>query len=346
MGFFVSARNVRFTYYWIAFEESFAEYIGVNETVGVASGTSALLLSMKACGIGVGDEVITTAHTFFATAEPISILGASPVFVDIDPQTYNIDPNLIESQINEKTKAIVPVHLYGQPADMPRIMDIAKRNNLFVIEDVAQAHGAEISGRKCGSFGDLSCFSFYPGKNLGAYGDGGGVSGVNSELLEHVRKLRDHGRVSKYEHDIVGLGERLDGMQAAVLDVKLRYLERWTEARRNAATKYRELLSDVDGVILPHVASNVRHVYHLFVIQVENRDSVLKYLNENGIGAGIHYPIPVHKQPAYTDCGYDDIALPNTESISRNIISLPMFPEISDEQIKRVVEKLKEAIAK
>lgn len=328
------------------FEASFANYINTGESLGVASGTAALLLALKACDVGPGDEVITTAHTFFATAEPISILGATPIFVDIDPLTYNINPNLIEAKITERTKAIIPVHLYGQPADMPQIMKIAKKHNLYVIEDVAQAHGAEIDGQRCGSIGHLSCFSFYPGKNLGAYGDGGGVSGTNTELLATVRKLRDHGRVSKYEHDIIGLGERLDGLQAAILDVKLKYLEEWTEARRTVADKYVERLTGVDGVFLPHETQNVRHVYHLFVIQVENRNATLKYLNENAIGAGIHYPIPLHKQPAYAKLGYDKQYLPYTETAADKILSLPMFPEITDQQIDRVVQTLKEALDK
>ncbi|HEU4388094.1 MAG TPA: DegT/DnrJ/EryC1/StrS family aminotransferase, partial [Blastocatellia bacterium] len=280
------------------FERDFAAFVGAKGAVGVASGTSALHLALLAVGVGPGDEVITTAHTFIATAEAISHTGASPVFVDIDPVTYNIDPQRIEEAITPRTKAIVPVHLYGQPADMPAILSVAKAHGLRVIEDAAQAHGAEVNGKRCGSLADLASFSFYPGKNLGAYGDAGAVTGNDPELLERVSKLRDHGRLSKYEHDEIGFGERIDALQAAILRAKLPHLEEWTEARRRNAGLYSELFAG-SKLISPREAANVRHVYHLYVIRWPGRDMLLDHLKSKGIGAGVHYPVPLHRQPAY-----------------------------------------------
>jgi dTDP-4-amino-4,6-dideoxygalactose transaminase len=323
------------------FEQAFAEYVSAKGAVGVASGTAALVLALQACGIEDGDEVITTAHTFFATAEAISQVGARPSFVDINAETYTMNPDMVEEAITPRTRAILPVHLYGQPVDMNPLLDLAERYGLWVIEDAAQAHGAEYDSRRCGSLGHLACFSFYPGKNLGAYGDAGMVTGNDDDLLEKVRRLRNHGRESKYEHLEVGWGERLDALQAAVLGVKLPHLETWTEARRAHARYYTELLSD-SGVITPYAAPNVRHVYHLYVIRTKKRDEMLPKLKARGIGAGVHYPIPLHRQPAYLKQGYDRVQLPVTESVAAEVLSLPMYPELSNEQIEYIVDSVKE----
>lgn len=298
------------------FEQAFAHYVGVKEVVGVASGTAALQLALAACQVKPGDEVITTAHTFIATAEPISYLGAKPVFVDIDPRTYNLDANHVEAAITPQTRAIIAVHLYGQPADMEPLLDIAKRHQLYMIEDAAQAHGARYHGQTCGSMGHLACFSFFPGKNLGAYGDAGAVSGNDPELMSRVRRLRNHGRISKYEHEEVGYGERLDTLQAAVLNVKLKCLEAWTEARRSRARLYNELLAGLD-LVTPWEAPDVRHVYHLYVLRSSQRDALLTHLKAKGVEAGIHYPVPLHRQPAYLKLGYSDITLPKTEQAAQ-----------------------------
>jgi dTDP-4-amino-4,6-dideoxygalactose transaminase len=322
------------------FEGSFARYVGARDAVGVASGTAALYLSLLACGVGPGDEVITTAHTFIAAAEAISQTGARPVFVDIDPQTYTIDPEQVKDAITPRTKAILPVHLYGQPAHMESLLDIAQRHNLRLIEDAAQAHGAEYKDQHCGAIGHLGCFSFYPGKNLGAYGDAGAVTGNDEALLAKVRKLRNHGRTQKYEHEEIGYGERLDALQAAILGAKLPYLEGWTEARRAHARLYNELLADCE-IVTPYESSEVRHVYHLYVIRSPRRDAVLAHLKSKGINAGIHYPIPLHRQPAYLKLGYGDVSLPITEKVAGEVISLPMYPELSDEQIAYVVQVIR-----
>ena len=327
------------------FERAFADYVGAKGAVGVASGTAALRLALLACGIGPGDEVVTTAHTFIATAEAISQIGARPIFVDVDPQTYTIDPNRVEDELNKRNddriRAIIPVHLYGQPADMDAIMDIARRYDLWVIEDAAQAHGAEYKGQRCGSIGHLVCFSFYPGKNLGAYGDAGMVTGNDEELLAKVCSLRNHGRTSKYEHQEVGWGERLDAVQAAILGAKLPHLEAWTEARRAHARRYTEPLADCE-VVTPYEAPYVRHVYHLYVIRTSRRDDLLAHLRARGIGAGVHYPIPLHRQPAYLQQGYGDVRLPITEQVATEVLSLPMYPELTEDQIAHVVGVVKE----
>jgi dTDP-4-amino-4,6-dideoxygalactose transaminase len=323
------------------FEQAFASSVGANGAVGVASGTAALYLALLAVGIKPGDEVITTAHTFIATAEPISLIGARPVFVDIDPRTYNIDPNRVEEAITSRTKAILPVHLYGQPAKMEPLRDIASSHGLWLIEDAAQAHAAEYDGKRCGSIGDLACFSFYPGKNLGAYGDAGCVTGNDESLLARVRKMRDHGRTTKYEHEEIGFPERIDALQAAILGAKLPHLERWTEARRAHAQLYNELLSD-RSITTPFESPNVRHVYHLYVIRTAHRDAMLEHLQSKGIGAGIHYPIPLHRQPAYLKQGYGEVQLPITERIAGEIVSLPMYPELEREQIEYVVQAVSE----
>lgn len=325
------------------FEQEFARYVNAKGAVGVASGTAALYLALRVCDIGHGDEVITTAHTFIASSEAISQTGAKPVFVDINPQTYNLDPERVREAITPRTKAILPVHLYGQPAQLEPLLEIAERYKLWLIEDAAQAHGAEYQEQKCGSIGVLACFSFYPGKNLGAYGDAGAVTGNDESLLEKVRKLRDHGRITKYEHDEIGFGERIDALQAAILKAKLPYLESWTEARRSHARLYDELLSGCD-VITPYHSPEVRHVYHLYVIRTRRRDQVLSHLKEKGIGAGIHYPTPLHRQPAYLKEGYGDISLPVTEEVASEVLSLPMYPELTPEQITYVAAAVREAV--
>ena len=317
--------------------------MGAQGAVGVSSGTAALRLALQVVGVGPGDEVITTAHTFIATAEAISQTGARPVFVDVCERTYNLDPEKVEAAITSRTKVILPVHLYGQPADLGRLWDIAKRHHLFLVEDAAQAVAAEYEGRRCGNIGDLACFSFYPGKNLGAYGDAGAVTGNDETLLARVRKLRDHGRTTKYEHDEIGFGDRIDALQAAILAAKLPYLSEWTEARRAHARHYDELLADTD-VMRPYEAPNVRHVYHLYVIRVPRRDSMLEHLKSQGVDAGIHYPVPVHRQPAYLKEGYGDISLPVTEQVAGEVISLPMYPELNGEQIEYVARAVKEGL--
>lgn len=323
------------------FEREFAGFVGAAGAVGVASGTAALHLALRACGVGPGDEVITTSLTFVATAEAISQTGARPVFVDIDPRTYTLDPGLVDAAITPNTRAIVPVHLYGQPAAMDDLSEVARRHDLSLIEDAAQAHGAEYSGRKCGTLGDLACFSFYPGKNLGAYGDAGAVTGTSQELLGRVRKLRDHGRTTKYEHDEVGFNERMDALQAAVLQAKLPNLSQWNDARRAHAQRYMRLLSPLD-VEVPYEAPDRRHVYHLYVIRTPRRDALQAHLKSRGVDAGVHYPIPVHCQRAYVRLGYGDVHLPVTERISKEVLSLPMYPELRADQIDYVVGMIEE----
>jgi dTDP-4-amino-4,6-dideoxygalactose transaminase len=323
------------------FERAFAQYVGAKRAVGVASGTAALQLALLACGIGKGDEVITTALTFVATAETISHTGAKPVFVDIDPRTYNLDPNRVEAALTPRTRAIIPVHLYGQPAEMESLLDIATRHGLWLIEDAAQAHGAAYRGRRCGSIGHLACFSFYPAKNLGAYGDGGAVTGNDEDLLARVCKLRDHGRTSKYQHDELGYGERLDALQAAVLGVKLSFLDEWNEARRRHAKLYDKLLQD-SAVVTPIEAPDTHHVYHLYVVRTPRRDALVTYLQAHGIEVGIHYPLPLHRQPVYLKLGYADVVLPEAERAASEVLSLPMYPELTMEQVGYVVERVKE----
>jgi dTDP-4-amino-4,6-dideoxygalactose transaminase len=323
------------------FERAFAATVGAKEAVGVSSGTAALFLALSAVGVGPGDEVITTAHTFIATAAAVSQLGARPVFADIDPRTYNLDPNRVEDAITERAKAILAVHLYGQPADLRPLRDIARRHGLWLIEDAAQAVAAEYEGERCGNIGDLACFSFYPSKNLGAYGDAGAVTGNDESLLARVRKLRDHGRTSKYEHDEIGFGQRIDALQAAILATKLSHLEEWTEARRAHAHLYSELLSS-SGVTIPFESPNVRHVYHLYVIRTPRRDAMWQQLKDKGIEVGVHYPIPVHRQQAYLKIGYGEISLPVTEQAASEVLSLPMYAELTSEQIEYVAQALRQ----
>lgn len=327
-----------------AFEKAFGEFIGVKHVVGVGSGTSALRLALIALGIGPGDEVITVPDTYIATCEAISHTGAQVVLIEADPQTYNLDPKGIEAAITEKTKAIMPVHLYGQPADMDEIMAIARRHNLYVIEDAAQAHGARYNGRRAGSFGDLACFSFYPGKNLGAYGDGGAVVTDDDDLAARLRLLHNHGQEVKYEHLVVGYCDRLDNLQAAVLGVKLPHLDDWNAARRERAAFYDECLANVPGIVTPQIAADNESVYHLYVIRVTDgrRDALQSFLGEAGIASGLHYPIPVHLQEAYADLAHKPGDFPISEQLASQGLSLPMFAEMNDEQGTYVVNKIRE----
>ncbi len=324
-----------------AFEREFATFCGTKYAVGVNSGTSALHLAFLACGLGPGDEVITTPYTFIGTTEMLAKIGARPVFVDIDPKTYNIDPAKIEAAITERTKAILPVHLYGQPAEMEPILEIAERHGLIVIEDAAQAHGAEYNGQRAGSMGRVAIFSFYPSKNLGAYGDAGALVTNEKEIADRARMRRDHGRQEKYEHLMEGFNYRLDALQAAILRAKLAYLERWNEARRRNAEVYRELLADSD-LILPSESEHVKSVYHLFVVRSRARDALGEYLKGEGIATGIHYPIPLHLQPAYRDLGYRKGDFPVAEECASQVLSLPMYPELSLQQMERVAKTIRE----
>jgi len=328
-----------------AFEEAFAAYQGTRRAVGVASGTAAIFLILKALGIGPGDEVITTPHTFIATVEPVIELGARPVFVDIDPATYNLDPAGIEAAITERTKALMPVHLYGQMAPMDAILAVARRHNLPVIEDAAQAHGASYRGRRAGQWGLAAAFSFYPGKNLGAYGDGGAVCTDDDALADQIARLRDHGRATKYEHSVIGYGERLDALQAAILGAKLPHLDAWNAARRRHAAAYSAALRDLPGVIPPATLPGAEHVYHIYCIRVAgDRDRLLAALHGRGIGAGVHYPLPLHLQPALAALGGQPGDFPQAEAAARAILSLPIYPELTDAQIGRVVAALAEAV--
>jgi dTDP-4-amino-4,6-dideoxygalactose transaminase len=325
-----------------AFETAFAEYTGARFCIGVNSGTAAIQLALTACGLGAGDEVIVPANTFFATAEAVSTAGATPVFVDADPISYNLDVSKIEASITKRTRAIMPVHLYGQAADLDSIFEIAERRGLIVIEDAAQAHGSRYKGRRVGAFGRAGCFSFYPGKNLGAYGEGGAVVTNDEDVARSVRLLRDHGSERKYRHEIIGYNFRLEGIQGAVLNVKLRHLERWNQLRREHAALYTELLRGSD-LTLPREMPYAEHVYHLYAIQSDRRDALQQTLNEAGIQTGIHYPIPIHLQPAYASLDYRRGDFPEAERQAERVLSLPMFPELAIDQIKRVAQAIGEA---
>jgi dTDP-4-amino-4,6-dideoxygalactose transaminase len=314
-----------------AFEELFASYTQCSHAMGVNSGTSALHLALLAAGVGRGDEVITTPHTFIATVSAIDYTGATPVFVDIDPLGFTIDPAKIAAKLTSRTKAILPVHLYGQPADMDPIMAIARQHGLMVIEDAAQAHGAEYKGRRVGSIGDLGCFSFYPGKNLGAYGEGGAVTTNNPELARTVRILRDWGAERRYHHDLKGFNYRLEGVQGAVLRVKMAYIEQWTEARRAVAARYDAALTAL-GVNTPAALPAMRHVYHIYAVRDAQRDALQSFMHDHGVSTGIHYPIPVHLQQAFAELGYGEGDFPHSEAAAREVLSLPMFPELKPEQ--------------
>ena len=322
-----------------AFEKEFAAYIGVRFGIGVSSGTDALHLALWACGIGPGDEVITVSHTAVATVVAIDLCGAKPVLIDIDPFTFVMDTDQIEQAITSRTKAILPVHLYGYVADMKSILSIAHSYGLRVIEDCAQSHGATYGSRKSGAWGDIAAFSFYPTKNLGAFGDGGIVVTSDEELAERVRLLREYGWQQRYVSETSGLNSRLDELQAAVLRVKLKYLDQWNEERRRKALIYMKLLEGSE-VICPIERKPVRHVYHLYVIRTKKRDFLQAFLRENGIGTLIHYPVPIHLQNAYKNLGYRKGDLPMTEQYSREILSLPFFPEMTEVEIKEVVSKI------
>lgn len=323
-----------------AFEQEFAAYSKAQFGIGVNTGTSALHLALLAANIGEGDEVITVPFTFVASVAAIYYSRATPVFVDIDPRTFTMDPAKLEAAITKKTKAIIPVHLYGQCADMDPILAIAKKHNLVVIEDACQAHGAEYKGRRAGSMGDMGAFSFYPGKNLGAYGEGGLVTTNNAEYNRTIRMLRDWGAEKKYQHVLKGYNYRLEGIQGAVLRVKLRYLEKWTEARRTAAKHYAEHFSG-SAVRAPEALSHNRHVYHIYAIRTAHRARWQEALQAQGIQTGIHYPIPVHLLPAYADLGYKAGQFPHSELAANEVLSLPMFPELTAQQCETVATAVK-----
>jgi dTDP-4-amino-4,6-dideoxygalactose transaminase len=321
------------------FEKEFAAYCGVENAMGVNSGTSALHLAMLAAGIGPGDEVITIPFTFVATVAAICYTGAKPVFVDIDPRSFTMDPTKVEAVITKKTKAIIPVHLYGQCADMDPILAIAKKHNLVVIEDAAQAHGAEYKGKKAGSLGDMGCFSFYPGKNLGAYGEGGMVTTSNPDYTHTIRMLRDWGAEKKYQHVLKGYNYRLEGVQGAILSVKLKYLEKWSAARLSHAKLYNQLLAG-SKVGTPEIMAYGKPVFHVYAIRTTEREDLMAYLTNEGIQHGIHYPFPVHLLPAHADLGYKAGDFPESEKAANQVLSLPMFPELTDEQIHTVADAI------
>lgn len=327
-----------------ALEQKVAELCGCQYGIGVASGTDALILALKAAGIGEGDEVITSPFTFIASASSIVHCGARPVFVDIDPRTYNLNPDLIEKAITRKTRAIIPVHLYGQPAEMDKILELARSYNLFVIEDVAQAIGARYKGKTVGQFGQAGCLSFFPSKNLGAFGDGGLVVTNDPEIAEKVRMLRAHGSKPKYYHHMIGYNSRLDAIQAAILQVKLSYLNTWTEARQRLASRYNELLSEIKDVITPYIAPECSHVFHQYTIRIpgEKRDELRNYLKQRGIETQVYYPLPLHLQPCFSHLGYKEGDFPESERASREVLSLPMYPELGEDDQNYIVGAIKE----
>jgi len=333
------------------FESDFAKAHNVKYCCGVSSGTDANHLVLWALGLKPGDEVIIPANTFIATAWGATLCGAKPVFVDCEPDSYNIDPAKAEKAITKKTKAIVAVHLYGQPADMDPLNEIARKHNIYLVEDCAQSHLAEYKGKKAGGLSEAASFSYYPGKNLGAYGEGGAVTTNNPEIAQKVKMIRDHGAVQKYNHEIFGHNYRMEGIQGAVLGVKLKHLDKWTDGRRRVAAKYRELLRDLKNIKVPVEMPYAKHVYHLYVIQVrsgdkqndnQKRDALQKYLGDNGISTGLHYPIPLHVQPCFRDLNYKKGDFPVTEQLAETGLSLPMYPELKDDQIEYVCSKIKE----
>lgn len=360
------------------FEKDFASFCGCGQAIGVGSGTEALWLCLLAAGIGPGDEVITVPDSFIATAEAITFCGATPAFVDVDEKTYNLDPNKLEDYLKKRSKAsgvrsqespkpnpmvgalkpeswnlkpgsrpkaVIPVHLFGQPADLDPIMEIAKKYGLLVIEDACQAHGAEYKGKKAGSIGAAGCFSFYPGKNLGAYGEAGAVVTNDPEMAGKIRMIRDHGQSKKYYHGLVGWNDRMDGIQGAVLNAKLKHLPAWNEARRRNARLYNQLLSGVEGVILPKEADYAKHIYHIYAIRVPKRDRLMSALGEKGVNCGIHYPIPIHLQEAYRSMGWKKGDFPVAEKCANEFLSLPMYPELTAEQISYVTQQVKALIS-
>jgi dTDP-4-amino-4,6-dideoxygalactose transaminase len=331
------------------FEKEFATFCQRNYAIGVGSGTEALWLALLSLGIGPGDEVITVPNTFFATTEAISLTGARPVFVDIDETTYTMDPQKLYDYLKLRTphsatknqlKAIIPVHLFGQMADMDPIMKIARAHGLTVIEDACQSHGAEYKGTPAGTIGDVGCFSFYPGKNLGAYGEAGAIVTNNPEVEWKLRALRNHGQPKKHHHAMVGWNARMDGLQGAVLSIKLKHLADWNEARRENAKFYHSLLTDVEGIIVPQEAKYAKHVYHLYVIRIQNRDALIDTLRGKGISCGIHYPVPIHLTDAYKFLGYGKGSFSISERYAEELVSLPMYPELTKEQIETVVDTI------
>lgn len=325
------------------FEKDFADYCSARHCIGVGNGTDALYIALRALGVAQGDEVITVANSFIATSEAITMTGAKVVFADCDPETYNIDTEQVSRLLTSRTKAIVPVHLYGCPADMLSLNNLARKHGLFIVEDAAQAHGAEINGRRVGAIGHAGCFSFYPAKNLGAYGDGGAIITNDEALATKCRMIANHGRLTKYDHELEGINSRLDTLQAAILKAKLKHLETWTERRQAAADCYRDLLKD-SPVVMPTVPTGTRHVYHLFVVRVKGRESIMRELSNRGIETGIHYPIALPNLIAYRYLGYRPEDFPIATAYSKEILSLPMFPEITKSQIQYVCNQVKNVI--
>jgi len=334
-GWFVLGEETR------AFEAEFAAYVGVTHGVGVASGTDALALALRAVGVEAGDEVVTVSHTAVATVVAVEQAGARPIFVDIDPATFTLNPTQLEAAISPRTQAVVPVHLYGHPADMEAILAVTQQHDLAVVEDCAQAHGARYRGQRVGSFGDAAAFSFYPTKNLGAAGDGGMVVTNRSDVAERLRLLRQYGWARRYVSQVRGSNSRLDELQAAILRVKLRYLEAWNERRRELAAWYATLLANT-SLVVPRAVGDVTHVYHLYVVRAQERDLLLADLHEHGIGAQVHYPVPVHLQPAYADLGFGPGSLPETEQAAKEVLSLPLYPEMTEEAIESIVEAIQQ----
>jgi len=326
------------------FEEEFASFCGSSYAIGVGSGTDALWLALLALGIGEGDEVITVPNTFIATAEAITYCKARPVFVDVDPDTFTMNPAELEKSLTKKTKAIIPVHLFGQPADMDPILEFARANGLFVVEDAAQAHGAQYKGQKAGTMGDAGCFSFYPGKNLGAFGEAGAVVTNDPELRKQIQMLRDHGQSRKYYHSTMGWNCRMDGIQAAILSIKLSHLDKANSLRRKHALEYNQAFAGIDEVLTPFEAKYARHVYHVYAVRVQERDAVLRHLQEKGVGCSVHYPVPVHLQEAGRNLGYTKGAFPIAEKLADEFLSLPMFPELTEEQIEYVGRCVSETV--
>lgn len=328
------------------FESNFANALGAKHCIGVGNGTDAIVIALKMMGVSNGDEVIVPANSFMATAEAVSVVGGKVVFVDNYPDTYNIDCEKIEEVITEKTKAIIAVHLYGQPADMDKLLDISKKHNLYLLEDSAQGHLAEYKTdkgevRMAGTMGDCATFSFYPGKNLGAYGDAGAITTNNDELAKMMRMYANHGRISKYEHEFEGINSRMDGMQAAILDIKLKHLPDWTNKRREIAKFYLDELSEISELTLPVIDSKCNPVWHLFVIRVEDRDGLKDFLKSKGISAGVHYPISLPNQPAYADRGYTHDDYPVSSGQQNKLLSLPIFPELSEDKLQYICDQIK-----
>ncbi|NQY99300.1 MAG: DegT/DnrJ/EryC1/StrS family aminotransferase [Bdellovibrionales bacterium] len=324
-----------------AFESEFAEFVGAKYGVGVGSGTDALHIAYRAIDLKPGEEVIVPAHTFVATPIGVTMAGGVPVPVEVDESTFLMDLNKVESAITSKTRAICPVHLYGRSENMEEVMSLAKKHNLIVIEDASQSHGSHWNGKCTGTFGDIGCYSLFPGKNLGAFGDAGVMVTDNEELKDKIMSIRNYGSPKKYHHPILGFNSRMDSMQAAILRIKLRNLKAFSEGRQAAAERYHKLLEGIEGIQLPNIPGDNQHVFHLYVIRTEKRDELQKHLQECGVGAGIHYPTPWHLQGAYNNLGYSEGAYPLTEKLSHQILSLPMFPEITEEQQQHVADSIK-----